>query len=201
MKDKLKYLVINTSEENLTILNLYEDKLIDSFEDTSIRSHLKNLIPQIKNIIERNNLIIKDLDFIAINEGPGSWTGLRIGFATVKVLAMVNKIKVITFNNFDLILKKNKVTNGVILIKCSEVNYYFREINEGSLVSEGIISESNLLEKYSNSEKYYLEGGSSKTINDTVIEKYNSKNFSNINDLEPNYISEGLIISKFKKND
>lgn len=198
MKEELKYLVIDTSLENITSLNLFiGNKSTDIIYDES-RAHLKNLIPGIKEILERSNLKISDLSFISINEGPGSWTGLRIGFATVKVFAYINKIPLITYNNFEIILHKNKILNGLMLIKSSHVNYYFSLVNEGEVTQKGIIPEVELLLKFPNLEKFYLEEDL-KLIEEVILQKFKNGNFANIFDIEPDYITEGLIISKFEK--
>lgn len=53
------------------------------------------LIPYIDYILKESNLAINDIDLIAVCSGPGSYTSLRIGYSTVKTLAIVNKIKLV----------------------------------------------------------------------------------------------------------
>ena len=198
MKEELKYLVIDTSIENITNITLFiGNKPININFDES-RAHLKNLIPGIKEILERSKLKISDLNFISINEGPGSWTGLRIGFATIKVFALINKLPLITFNNFEIILQENKIENGIMLIKSSDVNFYFSLVKENEVIKKGVIPEVELLEKYPNIEKYYLQEDI-KFTEKLILEKFKNGNFANIFNVEPDYITEGLIISKFEK--
>ncbi|MCQ2566679.1 MAG: tRNA (adenosine(37)-N6)-threonylcarbamoyltransferase complex dimerization subunit type 1 TsaB [Clostridia bacterium] len=52
-------------------------------------SHLEEVVPMIKAIMAENSLKAEDLDAIAVSRGPGSFTGVRIGMATVKGLAQV----------------------------------------------------------------------------------------------------------------
>lgn len=55
-------------------------------EDSKSYSHDRNLHPFIKEILEENQINIKQLDAIAVSRGPGSYTGLRIGVSTAKGL-------------------------------------------------------------------------------------------------------------------
>lgn len=52
------------------------------------RAHAKHLAPLIRNVAERGDLALPDLDAVAVSMGPGSYTGLRIGVSTAKGLAM-----------------------------------------------------------------------------------------------------------------
>lgn len=46
--------------------------------------HAENLLPVIDRLLKKENLRIRDIDAFLISRGPGSFTGLRIGFATLK---------------------------------------------------------------------------------------------------------------------
>src|SRR6266542_6274924 len=50
-------------------------------------SHSNNLLSDIKEILEQTNLQLAQISLFAGTSGPGSFTGLRIGLATVKGLA------------------------------------------------------------------------------------------------------------------
>lgn len=51
------------------------------------RSHSNTLILEIKELLEEARLTLSDIELFAVASGPGSFTGLRIGIATVKALA------------------------------------------------------------------------------------------------------------------
>ncbi len=52
-------------------------------------THSENLVPMIKEMLDNLNLRIEDIDLFGVATGPGSFTGLRIGIATVKSFAHV----------------------------------------------------------------------------------------------------------------
>lgn len=50
-------------------------------------THSATLLPMIKSVLEKCNLTTDDIDLVAVTEGPGSFSGLRIGVTTAKTLA------------------------------------------------------------------------------------------------------------------
>ena len=61
------------------------------------KTHSETLMPSAKNVLDKAGLKFSDIDIFAITNGPGSFTGLRIGIAAVKGLAFLDK-KVITLS-------------------------------------------------------------------------------------------------------
>jgi len=64
-------------------------------------THSETLLPMIERVMEGVNY--KSLDAIAVNAGPGSFTGVRIGIATVKGLAFANKTSCISVSTLESI--------------------------------------------------------------------------------------------------
>lgn len=56
----------------------------------------------IKELLNEQNMAVKDLDAIAVTEGPGSYTGLRVGMSTAKGLCYVSKKPLITINTLQM---------------------------------------------------------------------------------------------------
>ena len=203
MKEKLKFITIDTSDENFTAVYLYKDGEI--FEKTSHleRGHIKNLMPFISFVLEEARLKISELDFISLVEGPGSWTGLRIGFSTVKVLCMVNNLNLILVNNFELMQKyfinSENFTEYAFLIKSSNKNYYYRYSLKGEEFIDGIASEETLKQKYPNIHCINFEKLDKKNYLETSVEKFKNKKFTDVDNSEPYYISVGDLRSNFKQ--
>ena len=66
------------------------------------RSHTKLVIPMIQDVLSEASLALSDLDAIAIAIGPGSFTGLRIGFAAVQGLAYGLNIPVLPISSLEV---------------------------------------------------------------------------------------------------
>lgn len=70
--------------------------------------HGKYLIPSIKKALHYLGWQPKKLDFIAVDIGPGSYTGLRVGLATVKTLAYALKIHLLGVSSLDVLAENIK---------------------------------------------------------------------------------------------
>jgi len=200
MKEKLKFLHIDTSDDLITSVICFSNGKVKKYEASESKSHLKYLVPLIKKALDENSLELKELDFISINEGPGSWTGLRIGVSTVKVLCMINKLKLITINNFDLMRNTESFATGLYLIRCSQINYYFRFYQKAgdNEFKEGVVSEEKVSTEWEGADKFYLSAPSHELLLTLIWEKFSKENFSHPDSLEPYYLTDGNLISNFK---
>jgi tRNA threonylcarbamoyladenosine biosynthesis protein TsaB len=85
----LKVLAIDTSSMVATCAVLDEEKVLGEYNLNQDMTHSERLIPMIKVIMDSLSLKIEEIDLFAGAKGPGSFTGLRIGLATIKSLAHV----------------------------------------------------------------------------------------------------------------
>ncbi|MCL2751632.1 MAG: tRNA (adenosine(37)-N6)-threonylcarbamoyltransferase complex dimerization subunit type 1 TsaB [Firmicutes bacterium] len=93
--EAIKYLAIDTTGK---YLKLFTHEA--AFCDTRALSHSVSLMPKIAEMLGENRL--KGMEYIAVNVGPGSFTGIRIGVATAKMLAYAADIPVIPINSLEL---------------------------------------------------------------------------------------------------
>ena len=68
------------------------------------RSHSKLLMTMVQDILTEADVQPKQLDAIGVTVGPGSFTGLRIGFATVQGLAYANDIPVVPLSTLKVMV-------------------------------------------------------------------------------------------------
>lgn len=84
-----------------------DDRVVAEHYVANPRTHAENLIPSIDRLLAGAGWKIGDLDLIAVSKGPGSFTGLRIGIATAKGLAMAARLPIVgvsTLEAFALVL-------------------------------------------------------------------------------------------------
>ena len=96
----MKILGIDTSSMAASVAVIEDNKLICEY---TIKTHSQKLMPMIENMLNLSDLNVCEIDAIAVCEGPGSFTGLRIGMATAKAIAHVNDIPVIGVNSLEVL--------------------------------------------------------------------------------------------------
>ena len=85
----MNFLAIDTSNEYLTVVASKEGKAEVLFEPQCGMQHSVRLMPAVEETLQRAGLSPAECDFFAAVTGPGSFTGIRIGMATIKALAYV----------------------------------------------------------------------------------------------------------------
>jgi tRNA threonylcarbamoyladenosine biosynthesis protein TsaB len=118
---------IETSSKNCSVCLSSKGNLVTSFdlEDEAYR-HSELLTSSIQNILNENNLDVNGLSAVSVGIGPGSFTGLRIGFSVAKGLCYPHNIDLIGISSLRIIansvVKENK--NIISLIKDKGEHYY-----------------------------------------------------------------------------
>ncbi len=116
---------------------LYDDgKIVTEYTTNFKLTHSQTLLPMIDEALKRVGVDVSELDYVAISEGPGSYTGLRIGAATAKGIGLaigkdlvsVSTLKGLAFNiaGFDGVIcpmidaKHDEVFSGIYRIKAGK---------------------------------------------------------------------------------
>ena len=83
----MKILAIDSTANTSTVALLENDTLISVYTVNTKNTHSQTLLPMVKSLLEASDVTVDDIDAFAVSNGPGSFTGVRIGVATVKGLA------------------------------------------------------------------------------------------------------------------
>lgn len=86
LRTAMKILALETSTQYCSVA-LWRDGDVDAREVLAGQRHSELLLPMVEALLERHGLGLKGLDGIAYGEGPGSFTGLRIGCGVTQGLA------------------------------------------------------------------------------------------------------------------
>lgn len=80
-------LAVESSAVAASVAVKKDEQLLAEMTINRGNTHSENLLPMVETLLNKLNLTVDDVDLFAVSVGPGSFTGVRIGVATVKGLA------------------------------------------------------------------------------------------------------------------
>ncbi len=93
-------------------LRINKEFFIRNFENK--KNYNEHLVPEITNFLNSHNVKLDENFSVIVNQGPGSFSGIRISLAAAKGLEIAKKVKIYGFNSKNL--KVFDVQNIEILI-------------------------------------------------------------------------------------
>ena len=102
----MKILAIDTSN----------DEVIDELNLEDEKTHSENLMPLLDKILKKNNIALKNIKLIACSVGPGSFTGIRIGIASIKPIAEVLCVPVASVTSLETLAKNIEISEKETIV-------------------------------------------------------------------------------------
>ena len=130
---------IDSSATAASAAVISDGKLVsENFSDTGL-THSQTLLPMIEKSLQMANIRVEDVDLIAVANGPGSFTGVRIGIATVKGIAFTNNIECVEVSTLESMAYNVPVFDGIICsvmdARCNQVYTAMFENTDGCKVN------------------------------------------------------------------
>ena len=213
---------LETATKNCSVALAKDGKTIACKEIAAQNfSHAEKLHVFIAEILSENNIQFSDLNAIAVSQGPGSYTGLRIGVSSAKGLCYALNIPLIAVDTLQLLAKQITIENGIILpmidarrmevfsafyakthiqIRTTQAEIIdelsYQEISEIiHLVGDGIEKFKNTL----TDEKFIFHSDavfpSAKEMSELSYDKFKIKDFVDVAYFEPFYLKD-FVLSK-----
>ena len=161
---------IDCSATPCSVAVVKDSKVVASIYSNVKITHSQTLMPMVESVIKFAHLQLNDIDAFAVSQGPGSFTGVRIGISAVKGLATPNNKKCVgvstleamamPFLNDDCIVccvmdaRCNQVYNALFEIKEEKIN---RLCEDRALMCGELADE--LKTKYSNKKNIIVGDG------------------------------------------
>ena len=166
----MKVLTVDTATIVATAAVVDENKLICETIVNFQKKHSEKLMPAIDHMLKDAGLTIQDMDAFGIVNGPGSFTGLRIGMATVKGFAQALDKPVIPVSTLEALAYNLPYADGVVcpildaqrsqvytaLFRFNEEEGMVAELEDSVMDVEELIG---ILENYSDGPIYLLGDG------------------------------------------
>ena len=127
----MKILAVDTSATAASVAVAEENKLIGEFSINTALTHSQTLMPMVDELLKNTGLSVNDIDAVAVNAGPGSFTGVRIGGAAVMGIAFPKNLTCVSVSTLESMaynmLGNDCIVCSVMDARCSQVyNALFR---------------------------------------------------------------------------
>ena len=165
---------IETATKNCSVALAKEGKTIACKEIAEQNfSHAEKLHVFIEELLAENQLQFSDLSAIAVSQGPGSYTGLRIGVSSAKGFCYALNIPMIAIDTLQLLAKQIHIEEGIIIpmidARRMEVFTAFYDKNHNQIrnTQAEIIDETSYQEI---SDKIHLVGDGTEKFKNTLTD-------------------------------
>ena len=126
----MKILAFDTSNDTLSVAILENEKLIVKKDIFESNKQAEMLIPCIEECLNEIKIWYQDLDLISFTNGPGSFTGIRIGYSCAKALKIATKLPIIAISSLEVIA----------------YDYYLKDVNQKEYQEILVVNDARLEE-------------------------------------------------------
>ncbi len=133
----MKILAVDSSAKACSAAVVEDNKVLGSFFINTALTHSQTLVPMIDAVLKNTSTDINSVDIFAVSSGPGSFTGVRIGVAAIKGIAMplekpcasVSTLEAMPYN----LLSEDCVAACVMDARCNQVYNALFEVENGTI--------------------------------------------------------------------
>ncbi len=215
----MKILGIDSSARSASVAVTDGEKVLGCFYTNTGLTHSQTLMPMIESLLKNANVSLDEIDLIAVNKGPGSFTGIRIGVAAAKGMADVKKIPVYGASTLGSMAYNLIDTDCVVCCamdaRCNQVYNAFFDITDGKITrltpdnADSIDNVTENLKKYKKIKFFVGDGAeicynSLKNVDDVHIASQNHRYqsaigvcFEAMNAPQDQYIDSALLVPEY----
>ena len=202
----MKVLAIDSSAVTASVAVSEDGRIIKSEFVNNGLTHSQTLLPMVKRVLESAGLSVSDIDLFAVTNGPGSFTGVRIGVCAIKGLAFAENKKCLGVSTLEAIAQ-NLADEECICVACmdarrSQIYTATFECGSNSLkrltADEAVSIESiaDRINSYKN--KVYLAGDGAKLAYSILKDKCENVFLPSEEKIYQNACSVCLLANKYK---
>ena len=133
----MNILALDTSASPVSAALLKDGQLMGEFYLNTKTTHSQTLMPLTEALLKTAGVKLEDIDVFAVNAGPGSFTGVRIGVATVKGLSMPLDKKCASVSTLDSMAQCMPYAGGIVCAvmdaRCSQVYNALFMLDDGEI--------------------------------------------------------------------
>lgn len=141
----MKILALETSTSEGGIALMQDQEVLTEHLFKTNENFGQNLFPLIEKVFKEAKLILKDIDLIAVNAGPGSYTGMRVGVTCANTLSWVNQIPSVGISNlYNMAFSTDHQGKIGVLIYGNEKEAFFASFQKDQKGFHQIIADEKI---------------------------------------------------------
>jgi len=183
-------LAIDTATKYVYLSLVIDDREVACVYQEGINNHSVTVIPLLVELLEKQNLKLKDIDEIIVGVGPGSYTGVRIGVSIAKMIGFLNNVRITSVSSLALIA--SGADNGYVvpLIDARRGNAFMAcfKLDEGKMTYVLEDTLANVDEFLSRIDGAYRINTEGPYDIEKILKSYLTSPVDDIHALVPNYL-------------
>ncbi len=187
----MKYLFIDTATSNLVVALIIDGNLKYYYNKQTGKEMSEKIIPVINEALEKANINANQISKIVAVNGPGSFTGIRVGLTVAKTMAWSLKIPVIPISSLEVIASATPFAENIALIDARRDYVYAGKYDDNlnALMQDSYIPLNSLETKYKFISYDNIENSIKPEIDIIkVIKKHENETGINPHKLNPKYL-------------
>lgn len=187
----MKYLFIDTATSNLVVALIIDGNLKYYYNIQTGKEMSEKIIPVINEALEKANINANQISKIVAVNGPGSFTGIRVGLTVAKTMAWSLKIPVIPISSLEVIASATPFAENIALIDARRDYVYAGKYDDNlnALMQDSYIPLNSLETKYKFISYDNIENSIKPEIDIIkVIKKHENETGINPHKLNPKYL-------------
>jgi len=128
-------LALDTSAKPVSCALIRDEQILGCYYSHSNLTHSQTLMSMVEHLLKTSDVSVGELDAVAVNAGPGSFTGVRIGVSAVKGIAFTHNLSCISVSTLESmaenIAAEDAVICGVMDARCAQVYTALFECKNG----------------------------------------------------------------------
>lgn len=196
----MKILYIDTSTDYLYAGIVSNNILVAEIKKSFNHDLSKYALNEISQMFEKCNFVPNDIDKIIVVDGPGSYTGIRVGMTIAKIYAWALKKEITSISSLDAMQVSSNYNGLIVPVIDARRGFVYAAIyqNNQELLKKQYIKLTELLDKVNEFNKNYLFVSNNKLNLDNlvpynpdilkIVNTYQDKDDVNPHMIEPNYL-------------
>ena len=186
----LKYLFVDSATATLVVAIVIDGEIKYKYNKRVDKDMSSNLMPVVEEAFQVSGIKPNELDKIFAVNGPGSFTGIRVGLTVAKTMAWALKIPVVPISSLEVIASTGNDTNNIALIDARRgyvyAGAYDQDLNNTFEDTHALFSDLNISGTYISYDNF--EGLKPDIDILKVIKKHENDEGVNPHSLNPKYL-------------